>query len=84
MTVTSLVGMLESHSSPHRFIVSSYLRLRDGDWGSPRYQLADQFMTVRFYDLEQKPDIIAAERKMIRSRLQQAVAAFPRWYRRKI
>lgn len=39
-------------------------------------------MTVHFYDLEQKADVIAAERKMIRSRLRRAATALPPWYRR--
>jgi uncharacterized protein HemX len=82
VTVDSVWGMMEGHHGPHRFIVSSYVRRWDEELSAFHYYMADQFMTVRFYELEQKPDIIAAERKTIRLRLRKAEKALPRWYRR--
>lgn len=71
-------GPFESHYSPHRYIVSSYV-LGPVELGDlPECFLEDEFMTVRKYDLEDGADILASEKEEILARLRRVKAAEPR------
>jgi hypothetical protein len=62
-------GPNEGHYGPHRFMVSAYARGISSDPDSDAYYLADQFMTVRRYDLQEHADIITSEKQEIVARL---------------
>jgi len=69
LTAEFVWGPDESHYTQHRYIVSSYVRVRvDILEGRYYYYLADRYMTVRKYDLE-NADILAAEKAEIVTRL---------------
>lgn len=62
-------GPDESHFSPHRFVVSAYVRRHSFDLGGDYYFLRDRYMTVRSYDLQAGTDVIATEKVEILARL---------------
>jgi len=70
-------GPDEAHYSPHRFIVSSYVRTHSTLLGGADYYLEDQYMTVRRYDSDGNMDILAAEKPEILERLRRAKAGVP-------
>jgi hypothetical protein len=66
-------GPDESHSSPHRYMVSAYVRKPMAE-GGDRYFLEDRYMTVRIYDFDAKPDILTSEKPEILTRLRRVKA----------
>jgi hypothetical protein len=66
-------GPDESHYSPHRYIISAYVRESARELGGPYYYLDDRFMTVHIYDYT-KPDILTSENREILARLKRVKA----------
>jgi hypothetical protein len=62
-------GPEEAHHGGHRFIVSAYVWKQLPMLDYPTYYLDDQYMTVRKYDVEEKADVLAAEKQEIIARL---------------
>ncbi len=75
VTAEYVWGRNESHYEPHRFVISSYLRLPSTMIDSLAYHLEDEYMTVRHYDLEANADVLASEKPEILARLRKVVAA---------
>lgn len=72
LTADYVSGNDESHYQPHRYIVSAYLRTHSELLEGSYYFLADQYMTVRKYELRSK-GVLKAERSEILRRLRQVV-----------
>ncbi len=70
VTADYVWGPDESHFSPHRFIISSYVRRHSFDLEGDYYFLQDRYMTVRSYDLDAGADILGSEKPDIVARLQ--------------
>jgi len=77
LTATFVWGPDESHFSPHRYLVSSYVLKHPKELGGVSYYLEDQYMTTRTYNLDTAPppDILAAEKPEILARLRRVKAA---------
>jgi hypothetical protein len=75
VTADYTVGADESHYSPHRYIISAYLRKSSTLVDGELYYLEDQYMTVRKYDREGGDNVLASEQKEILSRLRRVKAA---------
>jgi hypothetical protein len=72
VTANFVWGPDEAHYDKHRYIISAFVR-QPSIIGDP-YYLADQYMTVRKYDLD-KDDILASEKPEILARLRRVKAA---------
>ena len=73
VTADYAYGPSESHYSPHRFIISAYVRRTSELINEPCYYLEDRYMTVRKYDYT-KANILAAEKQEILTRLRRVNA----------
>jgi len=71
-------GPDEGHYGAHRYTVSAYARKLSSDPDDASYFLADQFLTVRRYDLEEYADIITSEKQEILARLRRVKAEMER------
>jgi hypothetical protein len=69
VTADYIWGPDESHSSPHRFVISAYVQRHSFDLEGDYYFLQDRYLTVRSYDLEAGKDILASEKPEILARL---------------
>ncbi len=76
VTADYVWGRDESHFSPHRFLISTYVWRYSHDALRHAFFLEDRYLTANYYDFEKSPDIIAAERKELLRRLQR-VALLP-------
>ncbi len=68
ITADFVWGPGESHYDEHRYMVSAYLRATASD-DPGTYYLQDRYMTVRKYDVDANPDILASEKQEILARL---------------
>lgn len=73
-------GPGEAHYSPHRFIVSAFLLQHEDLLEDDFYVLADQYMTTRFYNLQ---NILRSEEPEILKRLQRVIAEQKRLNKRR-
>jgi hypothetical protein len=73
ITAEDVWGPGESHYEVHRYVISAYSLDPEGG----RYWLADRYMTVRRYDLE-NADILASEKQEILARLRRVKAEMER------
>ncbi len=74
ITADYVLGVDEAHWDKHRYRISAYVLKPSSLLDGPTYQLEDQFMTARKYDLEggsSKVDILAAKKLEILRRLRQ-------------
>ncbi len=67
-------GPDEDHYSPHRFIISAYVRKHSSQADALLYYLDDQYMTVRKYASQGEAGILAAEKQEILARLKRVKA----------
>jgi hypothetical protein len=69
LTAEYVWGSDEGHYGEHRYIISAYVMKRSSIVGHPTYDLEDQYMTVRRYDLDANADVLASEKQEILARL---------------
>ena len=69
-------GFEEGHHGKHRYIVSTYLFRYWFDRDAPYYELADQYMTIRKYDVDVE-NVVAAEKDEILRRLRRVIRKYP-------
>jgi hypothetical protein len=62
-------GPSESHYSPHRCFISTYVLQSSELLDEPHYYLEDRYMTAQRYDLEGKADVLGSEKQEILARL---------------
>jgi len=74
VTADFVWGPDESHYSPHRYIISAYVRRTSSIVDGLYYCLEDRYMTARTYDLDSNADILAAEKPEILARLKRVKA----------
>lgn len=63
------MSLNDGHHSAHRYFISTYVRQLHLDSGAYVYALADQYLTVKRYNLDPGPDIIRSERNEILRRV---------------
>jgi len=78
ITAEGLWGPDEGHYGEHRYFISAYVRSYSFDLDGLSYYLADRYMTVRKYDLDNNADILGSEKQEILARLRRVRAEMER------